>query len=387
MTKRLAAADGYTLIELLIVMVILGFILAGIGGVLVSGQRAQSDTSARVAAQGSARMAVDRLEFEARCASYAGILNSGAGVALTMPAECPHATGNITWCVSAGVLTRYAGSTTCSGAGIAYIDSITSPTPFSLVWDTAGTLPRLRTALTVNTTGRSSDTFRLNDEIALRNQVVSVGDPSPVSGAVGSSVTIAGSNFKPSTAITVTFGSTAATITSGGTSSSVGAVNVTFTVPFSGNGAYSVSVSDGTNSATSVTKYTVSGSFDGLGLTSTSHSGSSSISCSTISATTACTISGLGNTGNVAGKPTFETVAAVAIPNTGSDTTVTQSVTNEVNPGATASPSSSTIANGASATASAFTLTGLGAGWIAYMKATTTVNGVAYSITLTGSGP
>ena len=196
-----------------------------------------------------------------------------------------------------------------------------------------------------------------------------------MSGAVGSSVTITGSNFKPNTALTVTFGSTAATITSGGTSSSVGAVNTTFTVPFSGNGAYSVSVSDGTNSATSVTKYTVSGSFDGLGLTSTSHSGGSSISCSTISAATTCSIGSLGNTGNVAGKPTFEAP------------TVSQSVVDEVNPGATASPSSTTIANGASATASAFTLTGLGSGWVAYMKATTTINGVAYSLTLTGSGP
>jgi prepilin-type N-terminal cleavage/methylation domain-containing protein len=387
MKQRLAAADGYTLIELLIVMAILGFILAGIGGLLVSGQRAQSDTSARVAGQGSARMALDRLEFEARCSSYASILNSGAGVALTMPSQCPHATGNIAWCISSGVLTRYASSSTCSGAGITYIDSITTPTPFSLVWDAAGTLPRLQVALAINTTGRSSNTVRLNDAIALRNQVVSLGDPSPVSGAVGSSVTITGSNFKPNTALTVKLGVTTATITSGGTSSSTGAVNTTFTVPFSGNGAYSVSVSDGTNSATSVTKYTVSGSFDGLALTSTSHTGGSSISCSTISAATTCSIGSLGNTGNVAGKPTFETVAAVAVNNTGTAATVSQSVTDEVNPGATASPSSSTIANGASATASAFTLTGLGSGWVAYMKATTTVNGVAYSLTLTGSGP
>ena len=41
MRQRLAAADGYTLIELLIVMAILGFVLAGIAGLLVSGQRAQ----------------------------------------------------------------------------------------------------------------------------------------------------------------------------------------------------------------------------------------------------------------------------------------------------------------------------------------------------------
>jgi prepilin-type N-terminal cleavage/methylation domain-containing protein len=385
MRQRLAAADGYTLVELLIVMAILGFVLTGIAGLLVSGQRAQSDTSARVAAQGSGRMALDRLEFEARCSSYATVLNSGAGVALTMPSQCPHATGNIAWCVSSGVLTRYSGSSTCSGAGITYIDSITTPTPFSLAWGTSN-LPRLQIAMAINTTGRSSDTVRLNDSIAMRNEVISLGDPSPISGTVGSSVTITGSNFKPSSALTVTFGATTATITSGGTSSSTGAVNVTFTVPFSGNGAYSISVSDGTNSATSATKYTVSGSFDGLGLTSTSHTGGSSISCSTISASTTCSIGSLGNTGNVAGKPTFETVAALAVTNTGSAATVTQTVTNEVNPGATASPASTTIATGASATASALTLTGLGSGWVSYMKATTTVNGVAYSITVTGSG-
>jgi prepilin-type N-terminal cleavage/methylation domain-containing protein len=386
MKRRLAAADGYTLIELLVVMAILGFVLVGVANLLVSGSRAQSDTSARVAAQGSARIALDRLEYEARCASYATILNSGAGVALTMPTQCPHATGNITWCVNSGVLTRYSGSLTCSGSGINYIDSITTAAPFSLLWGTSN-LPRLQVALAINSTNRSSDTFRLNDSIAMRNETITVGDPSPVSGTVGSSVTITGSNFRPSSTITVTFGSTAATVTSGGTSSSLGAVNTTFTVPFSGNGVYSISVSDGTNSATSATKYTVNGSFDGLGLTSTSHTGGSSISCSTISANTACSIGNLGNTGNVAGKPTLETVAAVTVANTGAPATVTQSVTNEVNPGATASPSSTTISTGASATTSAFTLTGLGAGWLAYMKATTTINGVAYSLTLTGSGP
>ncbi len=70
MTKqRLAAADGYTLVELLIVMAILGVILGGIGGALVSGQRAQNDTNARVAAQGAARTALDRFEFVARRSS------------------------------------------------------------------------------------------------------------------------------------------------------------------------------------------------------------------------------------------------------------------------------------------------------------------------------
>src|SRR5207302_2340199 len=107
-----------------------------------------------------------------------------------------------------------------------------------------------------------------------------LGDPSPVSGPVGTSVTITGQNFKPSTALSVTFGSTAATVTSGGTSSSLGAVNLTFTVPFSGNGSFAISVSDGTNSATSATKFTVNSSFDGLALTSMTHTGGGLMTCS-----------------------------------------------------------------------------------------------------------
>ena len=384
MRQRLAADGGYTLIELLIVIAILGFIMAGIANILVSGQRAQSDTSARVAAQGSARIALDRLEFEARCASYASILNSGAGVTLTMPSQCPHATGNVAWCVTSGVLTRYAGSTTCSGTGMSYVSSVTTPTPFSLLWGSSN-LPRLQVALGFNTTNRSSDAYTLNDSIAMRNEGISLGDPSPVSGAVGSSVTITGSNFKPNSALSVTFGTIGATITSGGTSSSLGAVSVTFTVPFSGNGSYSISVSDGTNSATSPTKYTVSGSFDGLGLTSMTHTGGGLMTCSTISANTSCAIPSLGGTGNVAGKPTLESVAAVQVTNTGSPATVSESITNEVNPGATATPSSTTIATGSAATTSAFTMTGNGSGWMSALKATTTINGVTYSITITGS--
>jgi prepilin-type N-terminal cleavage/methylation domain-containing protein len=282
MRRRLAAEGGYTLIELLIVIAILGFILAGITNLLVSGSRATSDTSARIAAQGSARIALDRLEFEARCASNATLLNSGAGIALTMPSQCPHATGNVAWCVSSGVLTRYSGSSTCSGASsYPYVNSITTPTPFSLLWGTSN-LPRLQIALGFNTSGRSSDAFTVNDSIAMRNEVIQLADPSPVSGAVGSSVTITGSNFKPNSALSVTFGSIPATITAGGTSSNLGAVSVTFTVPFSGNGAYSISVSDGVNSSASATKFTVNGSFDGFGLTSVTHTGGGLMTCSTV---------------------------------------------------------------------------------------------------------
>ncbi|HZT91636.1 MAG TPA: hypothetical protein VFA05_06325 [Gaiellaceae bacterium] len=380
MRTSLRAEQGQSAVELLVVCALLAIVLGGLANIFVSGTRAQRDTSGRVDAQQGVRLALDRLEYEARCSSYATIVGSGAGVTLTLPSQCSHASGTVTWCVSSGALMRYAGGA-CSGSGVVFVRAVTTAQPFSLTWS-SGDLPRLGVSMTVNDTGPSSDSFTVDDTIALRNATVALGAPSPTSGAVGSSVTITGSYFKPSSPLTVTVGSTTATITAGGTSGADGSVNVTFTVPFSGNGSYNVTVSDGTNTVTSPTQFTVTGSFDGLGFTSTSKTPS----CGTIQQATTCTVTGLGATGAFSGKPTLETASGTAVGNaSGAAVTVTSSVTNEVSPGATVSPSSSSIATGASASGSAFTLTGLGSGWQAVMTCTLTVNGVPYSIAITGS--
>ena len=74
--RRLAAEDGVTLIELIIVCALLGVVMVGIVNMLISGSRAQRDTSGRVDAQQGARLAIDRLEYEARCASSVTRLSS-----------------------------------------------------------------------------------------------------------------------------------------------------------------------------------------------------------------------------------------------------------------------------------------------------------------------
>ena len=84
-----------------------------------------------------------------------------------------------------------------------------------------------------------------------------VGAPSPTSGHTGDSVTISGSGFVASHALTVTVGGTSATITSGGTSDASGHASITFTVPTIPAGSKAVVVSDGTNTATSGTNFTV----------------------------------------------------------------------------------------------------------------------------------
>jgi prepilin-type N-terminal cleavage/methylation domain-containing protein len=167
MKRRLADESGLTLIELMVVMVILAIVLGALANVFISGMRANSDANARLAAQGSLRQAMDRLEYEVRCSSGATVSGGGSTVLLTLPSQCIHATGTYTWCVSSGALLRYSGST-CSGTGQTFASNVTTPTPFSLLTGT-GLLPRLQVTLSVNTSGRPSDRASVSDTITLRN--------------------------------------------------------------------------------------------------------------------------------------------------------------------------------------------------------------------------
>jgi prepilin-type N-terminal cleavage/methylation domain-containing protein len=169
MKRRLTDESGITLIELMVVMVILGIVLAGLANVFVSGMRTNADATARLAGQGAVRQAMDRLEYEVRCSSGATISGGGSTVLLTLPSQCIHATGSYTWCVVSGSLMRYA-NTACSGTGQTFITDVTTPTPFSLLTG-VGLLPRLQASLAVNPTGRPSDATAVTDTITLRNGV------------------------------------------------------------------------------------------------------------------------------------------------------------------------------------------------------------------------
>lgn len=167
MRKRLADEQGLTLVELIIVMFVLSLVMAALANAFVSGLRANSDTTAKMASQGEMRLALDRLEYEVRCSSGATVSGSGSTVVLTLPSQCVHATGSYTWCVVSGSLMRYANSA-CSGSGQAFITNVTTPTPFSLTTGT-GLLPRLGVNLGVNTGAAPSDAVSFSDTITLRN--------------------------------------------------------------------------------------------------------------------------------------------------------------------------------------------------------------------------
>jgi prepilin-type N-terminal cleavage/methylation domain-containing protein len=165
--SRLAGEErGFTLVELLIVMVLLGILMVGLVDVFVSGTRAAYVENSNLSAQQNVRTALIRLEYEGRCGSNATIVSGGAGVSFTLPSVCSHLTPAVSWCVVNGSLMRYV-ATSCSGAGVAWAQSITSPTPFSLQQNT-GDLKEVLIDLTANPTGTGSG-FSVSDAITLRN--------------------------------------------------------------------------------------------------------------------------------------------------------------------------------------------------------------------------
>jgi prepilin-type N-terminal cleavage/methylation domain-containing protein len=165
---RLRAESGFSLVELIITMVVMGIVMGGLVNIFTSGERASADATARMTSQQDVRVALDRLEYDTRCASVASILSSGAGVALTLPSQCSHATGNIVWCVSSGSLLRLSG-TTCTGSAQTYVGNVTSGTPFSCYSPVSGSTPQLKVILTLNPSTRNSDKTSATDYITMRN--------------------------------------------------------------------------------------------------------------------------------------------------------------------------------------------------------------------------
>ena len=161
--------SGFTLIEMVVVMTVLVLVMAGLSSLFVQGLHTSGTTSDVLASQTQIHLALDRLEFETRCSSQATRVASGAGVTLTLPSQCPHATGTITWCVNGGSLVRVSGSSTCTGtiAGQTLATNITSATPFTCV-STVGDYPELQVAL-IARTHTSNDTVSATDTIAMRN--------------------------------------------------------------------------------------------------------------------------------------------------------------------------------------------------------------------------
>ena len=164
---------GYSMTELLVVMIILSAVLAGLTTAFVGGSKAEADANRRVQAQIQAAAAFDRLRRDVHCASSASI--SGATMTLS---GC--SSGTVDWsaaasstCTATGY-TLYALSRTVNSFTKQYADCLTSSTSiFTYIAPVAGTsLAKVHAVITANANpAKPLQSFALEDDIVMRNSV------------------------------------------------------------------------------------------------------------------------------------------------------------------------------------------------------------------------
>ena len=188
--KRLAREErGYTLVELLTVIVILGVVMEGLTTLFVTASNAQVDMNNRFQAQQTARVALDKIRREVHCASGAASTPANQQVSLVnlnLATYCKTYSGSavVTWCTRASSTSGYAlyrinaSASSCLG-GVKWADNLqaTSTAPvcsaalcvFNYQTQT-GYLARLHVDLPVNVKpGKSVEAYELIDDLVLRN--------------------------------------------------------------------------------------------------------------------------------------------------------------------------------------------------------------------------
>lgn len=175
-TRFVRDEGGYSLMELLISMSILGAIMTSVSVLLVSATKSEVDMNRRFQAQTQARMGLDQLRREVHCAMSVSPSGAASSITLTIPSTCPTSGGNtaITWCTVANGsnrwgLWRYPGSS-CSGTGKRVADYLTASSVFNFTGQSTSSLAKLNVNLPVNVKPNEPRfTYTLTDDIVLRN--------------------------------------------------------------------------------------------------------------------------------------------------------------------------------------------------------------------------
>jgi prepilin-type N-terminal cleavage/methylation domain-containing protein len=181
---------GYSLVELVVVIAILSVVVGTLSTIFVTASHGEQDMSRRVEAQAQARMALDKLRREVRCASSVSPAGPASSITLTMPAQCPTAHGATTvrWCVllppggTSGHYSLYRSTgASCSTSGVDWADNLRWTSIFNYSVQSSQSLGSLAISLQTNTKSTTQGAYNLSDAISLRNSTRTciVGSPSP----------------------------------------------------------------------------------------------------------------------------------------------------------------------------------------------------------------
>ena len=181
--RRLLAERGYSLIEMLTVLVIMGVVMTSLTTVFVQASNSETDMNNRFQAQLTAKLALDKVRREVHCATVVTPTGVSSSVTITLPSYCKTGSGSITWCTRSNGTNRYAlyrvvGST-CTG-GIKWADYLTPSGSasvcsgalciFNYTAQSTSSLAKLGVDLPVNMRpSMTVEQYELIDSIVLRN--------------------------------------------------------------------------------------------------------------------------------------------------------------------------------------------------------------------------
>jgi len=181
--RRLLAERGYSLIEMLTVLVIMGVVMTSLTTVFVQASNSETDMNNRFQAQLTTKLALDKLRREIHCASVATPAGSSSSVTITLPSYCKTGSGSITWCTRSNGTNRYAlyrvVGATCTG-GIKWADYLVPSSTatvcsgalciFNYTAQSTSALAKLSVDLPVNVKpSKTVELYELIDDIVLRN--------------------------------------------------------------------------------------------------------------------------------------------------------------------------------------------------------------------------
>ena len=180
--RRLRGEEqGFSLIEMLTVMIIMSVVLTGLTTLFVQGSNAELDLNRRFEAQQDSRVALDKIRREIHCAQGAATSPTSGeapSITLDLPGQCPTAVGaaqtSVTWCsvlVSTGRYKLYRKvGVTCNATGVRWADYLTQANLFQYQAASSDSLAKVRVSFPVDVkTGDATPTYRLCDHIVLRN--------------------------------------------------------------------------------------------------------------------------------------------------------------------------------------------------------------------------
>lgn len=171
---RLRGEAGYSLVEMLTVMVIMTIVFSGITQVFISGSKAQTEQDNRFQAQLATRLAMDQIRKDIHCASDLAVGYTTSAITLKRPSACG---GDVSWCTSpvSGFASRWRLyrqlGATCGTSGTMIADYLTSASVFPAYAHTVGCqcLASLQIDFPVSNKGSARDAYELSDTVFLRN--------------------------------------------------------------------------------------------------------------------------------------------------------------------------------------------------------------------------